>query len=135
MAKAGELDWSHLEKHGHIERCEHPLSAPLNLKKSAKGIDVVNQFSELANSIIRDTPPQPTNEQMFGHLVPSEEQVRKAEHEWENKISGFYEEATKPIEPQVETEWGNCKSFKDTLTEEELKKYIEEEKKFDKQLR
>lgn len=41
-------------------------------------------------------PPQPTNEQLFGHLVPSEEQVQKAEQEWSGRFN-WLQEAMKPI--------------------------------------
>jgi len=80
-------------------------------------------FERLAKSIVRDTPKQPTDEELFGHLVPTEEQIQKADHEWENKLQLGYEEASKPIDPNHEDrEWGMCKSFRDRLTEEELKK-------------
>lgn len=41
-------------------------------------------------------PPQPTDEQMFGHLVPSEEEIQKAENTWNNRMN-WLEEAMKPI--------------------------------------
>ena len=41
-------------------------------------------------------PPQPTDEQLFGHLVPSEEDIQKAEHAWSNRMN-WLEEAVKPI--------------------------------------
>ena len=135
MPKAGELDWSYLEEHGHVERPEHPLSKPL--KKTSTGKEAINdQFDGLATSIIADTPPQPTDEQLFGHLVPTEEEVKKAEYEYENRIRLGYEEALKPIDPEHDKrEWGVCKSFKDSLTEEELKQYNNEERKQDSVLK
>lgn len=92
-------------------------------------------FDRLAKSILEGAQSnqyrQATNEELFGHLVPSEEQVEKAEKDWEEKFSGWYEEAQKPIEPQKKSaEWGLCKSFKDELTEEELEKYEREEREF-----
>jgi hypothetical protein len=41
-------------------------------------------------------PPQPTNEQMFGHLVPNEEDIQKADHAWNNRMN-WLDEAVKPI--------------------------------------
>jgi len=41
-------------------------------------------------------PAQPTDEEMFGHLVPSEEEIQKAENQWNNKMN-WLEEACKPI--------------------------------------
>lgn len=44
------------------------------------------------------TPPprQPTDQEMFGHLIPSEEELQKAESSWNNKLN-WLEEAMKPI--------------------------------------
>ena len=41
-------------------------------------------------------PPQPTDEQMFGGMVPSEDQLKKAENSWGNKMN-WLQEAVKPI--------------------------------------
>ena len=82
-------------------------------------------FDELAKSILSGAPKQPTDERLFGHLVVSEEQVQKAEQEWNDKLNGFYEEAAKPLEKQdsmKNTEWGSGKSFNDSLAPEELEK-------------
>jgi len=97
-------------------------------------------FDRLAKSILENSKTnefrQPTNEELFGHLVPTDELVEKANNDWENKIGGFYKEAEKPIDSRhKEREWGMCKSFKDRLTEEELKKYEQEEQGLNKNLR
>jgi hypothetical protein len=90
-------------------------------------------FDKLAKAILDGTPKQPTDEEMFGHLVVTEEQVKKAEQDWENKIGNGYNEASKPIDPNHDSrEWGECKSFKDRLTEEELNKYLQEEEQLNK---
>jgi hypothetical protein len=80
-------------------------------------------FEALAKAIVKDTPKQPTNEELFGHLVVPEEKLQKAEEEWQNKIGDFYKEAAKPLEKQDSREnldWGNGGSFNDSLTPEEL---------------
>ena len=56
-------------------------------------------------------PPQPTDEQMFGHLVPSEEEIQKAEASWNNKMN-WLQEAVKPISarfnsPEEEEQYWN----------------------------
>jgi len=82
-------------------------------------------FSDFAKSIVKGTPKQPTDQEMFGHLTVSEEQLQKAEDEWNGKLNGFYEEAAKPLEKRDSTEnssWGNGKSFNESLEEEELQK-------------
>lgn len=97
--------------------------------KNAKKVDPESEeakaiFEEFAKSIINDTPKQPTNEELFGHLTITEEQVKKAEQEWDNKFQSGYKEAVKPIDPNHEDrEWGMRKSFVDNLSPEELKKY------------
>lgn len=84
-------------------------------------------FAELAKSILAGSRQngfrQATDEELFGHLVVSEEQVQKAEQDWNNQINDFYKEASKPLEKQDSREnldWGSGKSFNDSLTPEEL---------------
>ena len=49
-------------------------------------------------------PPQPTDQQMFGHLVASEEQIKKSEQEWGGAINNWLVEATKPISSRFSSE-------------------------------
>lgn len=82
-------------------------------------------FSEFAKSIVRDTPKQPTDEEMFGHLVVSEEQIEKAEEDWNNTLNKHFDGQKTPVEDQDSAEnrnWGNGKSFNESLEEEELQK-------------
>lgn len=56
-------------------------------------------------------PPQPTDEQMFGHLVPTEEAIAKAESKWNNTFD-WLKEAQKPIaarfnSPEEEEQYWN----------------------------
>lgn len=61
---------------------------------------------------------QATDEQLFGHLVRTEEQIKKAEAEYQDKLNKWYSEANKFIDNKDE-DWGDGKSFNSTLTEEE----------------
>lgn len=61
---------------------------------------------------------QATNQQLFGHLVVNEEQFKKNELDYENKINDWYKSANTNIDNK-QTDWGNNKSFNSTLTEEE----------------
>ena len=82
-------------------------------------------FDKFAKAIINDTPRQPTDEQMFGHLFVSEEEVLKAEHAWNGFFNKFYDSSAVPLEKQDSIdnlEWGNGKSFNDSIEEEELQK-------------
>jgi hypothetical protein len=66
---------------------------------------MANQLANLMQGrAMLGTPPprQPTDQEMFGHLVTSEEQIAKAEHEWNNKLN-WLEEATKPISSRFDS--------------------------------
>lgn len=59
----------------------------------------------LNKSILGPTPPpQPTDEEMFGRFVVTEEQVAKAEKEWDNSLNSFFEEASKPFSSRFASE-------------------------------
>jgi hypothetical protein len=47
-------------------------------------------------------PKQPTDQEMFGHLVPSEEEIQKAESKWSNTMN-WLEEAMKPISSRFDS--------------------------------
>lgn len=49
-------------------------------------------------------PPQPTNEQLFGHLVVSEEMAKAKEQEWSGSLNNFFAEASKPISKRFASE-------------------------------
>jgi hypothetical protein len=53
--------------------------------------------------MLGNPPKQPTDEQLFGHLVPSEEAIQKAENSWNNKMS-WLEEAQRPISARFNSE-------------------------------
>lgn len=85
-------------------------------------------FRLLAKSILEgsrgDKFRQATDQELFGHLVVSEETLAKQEEDWNNQIEDFYKTARKPIKEEYSREhegWGNGKSFNSTLTEEELR--------------
>jgi len=86
-------------------------------------------FNDLAKSILSGSKEngfrQATDQELFGGLVVSEEQLQKAEDDWNNQLNGFYKEAAKPLEKQDSVdnaEWGSGKSFNDSLAPEELEK-------------
>ena len=90
-------------------------------------------FRNMARNIMSGTPKQPTDEEMFGHLVPTEEQVATAKKKWESTISGFYShksleniDSLNKSDDKLNFEMENGKSFNDYLRErlsaEELKK-------------
>jgi hypothetical protein len=125
MTRQRDIDWSDWK--GSVQPTEHPLSAPVN-PIFKKGADVVNEFLKTCTkSILQDIPKQPTNEQMFGHLVKTEAEVKAINKKWENNINN-YRELYKPIDhlnkSKITDEWGQGKSFnsllKEQLSKEEL---------------
>lgn len=74
-------------------------------------------FAKMAGPVGR----QPTDQELFGHLVPSESQVKAAEDQWSNGLNKFFNEVRKPIEKQSATpDFGRRGPVKESdLTEEE----------------
>jgi hypothetical protein len=61
---------------------------------------LANQLANVmaGKAMLGNTPPkQPTDQEMFGHLVPSEEMVKSAEEGWNGAINNWLVEAAKPI--------------------------------------
>jgi hypothetical protein len=52
----------------------------------------------------KQPPPQPTDEQMFGHLAVSEDMAKNAEQKWGNTFNNWLSEASKPISQRFESE-------------------------------
>lgn len=71
---------------------------------------------------------QPTDEQLFGHLVVTEEDEARFEEEYQTRISKMYtmpensEQYLKKHEGEPEQEWKDGMSFNDMLSPEEVKK-------------
>lgn len=69
--------------------------------KLVKGTEVGAQLSDMYKNKIK---LQPTDEELFGQMVVSEEQVQKAESNYANSINNFYAEASKPISQRFASE-------------------------------
>lgn len=69
----------------------------------------------VVQAMMAPPPPQPTDEQMFGHLAVSEEMAKAAENQWHNTVNNWLTEATKPISQRFASEeeelayWSNIK--------------------------
>lgn len=138
MAKAGELNWDELKKNDDYNHkptalwVNDPSSgiAPKGNAKPllAKGETPVPQTDEEIRAVIMsgmDAPGlrQPTDQEMFGALVVSQEQIDAAEVAYQNKINNFYKEVNKPLTGQTEVpdeEWGTGKSFNSTLSKSQI---------------
>ena len=129
-------DWSEFLKKGKVEtvNAREQLLKSLQLQDgdvSQKGGERVirEQLLKEAIDIIRNahsnkTFRQATDEELFGRLVVSEEDLKKIEEEYKNKIADFYKAAQAPVGdgPTVnDDDWGNGKSYEEQmeLTEEE----------------
>jgi|SRR5581483_10898945 len=116
-------DWTDLMK-GNVGEPEHALSKALRnsgptLKKSEVPRKPTDE--EIRKAILEGAQQQPTDEQLFGHLVPSEEQVKAAEDQWNNCFKKFFHTNHKPVESQdLSKSWGSRGPiWKEKLTEEE----------------
>jgi hypothetical protein len=105
------------------------------LKKVARPMVVVNHLTNaqteddrkaqaLANRLYGmmggTSKRQPTDQELFGHLVPTEEQIKKAEDEWGNGLNNFFREVQKPIHKSATNDFGRRGPIREEdLTEEE----------------
>lgn len=86
-----------------VESGEHAAAnqlANLMLGKQMLGEDA----HPVVKSMMAPPPPQPTDEQMFGHLVPTEQMVKAAEQDWSGKLNNFFAEASKPLSSRFKSE-------------------------------
>ena len=120
MPKAGELDWSDLMK-GKVGEPEDPLSRPVKAGPVlAKGeVPRKPKDEEVRKAILEGAPTQPTDQQLFGHLVVSKEELKSRESKWENCFNDFYKSVHTPVESQNKAFVGRGPIDKETLTEEE----------------
>lgn len=121
MPKAGELDWSDLMK-GNVGEPEAALSRPVKtgpvLQKGE--VPVRPSDEEVRRTIMAGALRQPTDEEMFGRYVVTEEQAAAAKAEWENRFTNFFKTKHAPVESQDPKAWGSRGPIeKETLTEEE----------------
>jgi hypothetical protein len=68
---------------------------PVNKAEDIMSTQLANMMAGRAMLGIKP-PAQPTDQEMFGHLIPTEEQIEKAEQGWNNRLN-WLEEAIKPI--------------------------------------
>jgi hypothetical protein len=113
------VDWSDW-KPGQGEP-ESSLSQPL--KKTGKGKDIVSDQVKdflISDSKISNPGKQPTNEELFGHLVVTEKQATEHLAKWENTFNDFFSLASIPVEKQDPlVKVGRGPIHKEVLTEEE----------------
>jgi hypothetical protein len=135
MAKAGELDWGEeLNKSDNYKHTPTALWAAEESGGKAGGVDPLNKAEkrnkdgeepyrpsneEIAAAVMHGAQSQPTDEQMFGHLVVTEEMAKKSKEDWEGSMNKSLTHPRITKEEDEETEWGSGQSFNSTLTEAE----------------
>ena len=132
MAKAGTLDWSELYKTGKSLEPEHPLSKPL--MKGKTGAEQTKEFSKnIASDILNDfnAPDvrQPSNQEMFGGLVKSKEELEEIKKQeikgFDEKLHAYHDWQHAKIVKKHNFDpnsWGNGRPILDDDQLEELKK-------------
>jgi len=91
-----------------------------------KGADVAKEALTTGNlPIMSGSHQQPTDQEMFGHLVKSEQEIKAAEKAWEQSFAKGFDKLKAPIDKLNKSdvgkrEWKPGKSFNSMLTEEEL---------------
>lgn len=116
-----DVDWS--DWTGTVKQKEHSLSAPLN-PALKKGADVAADALSGNLPVMQDCKKQPTNEELFGHLVVSKEQLKKAEDDWVNTFKRHFNGIGLKIDHLnknvVDKKWEQGKSFNSLLSKEEV---------------
>lgn len=118
------IDWSDLMQ-GKVGEPEAPQSRPVEGRGPIDQMErpPMPSDEEIRQAILAGAPKQPTDEQLFGHLVVPKEVAEAAEKKWDNTFNSFYEQVKQPVESQhPDKEWG-CRGpiSKETMTEEEMR--------------
>lgn len=85
--------------HDALPTAEQLMADQLASMMMGKGMMKAIPGAPLLGSVV---PQQPTDEQLFGHLVPTEEMIKSAEKRVD--INSFYAEAMKPISARFKSE-------------------------------
>lgn len=94
-------------EHNSIPSAEEEI---LNLAKNVRvdgETEAANRLSQLMAGkglLGVQPPPQPTDEQMFGHLAVTEEMAKAAEQKWQGAAFDWLKEAQKPISQNFRSE-------------------------------
>ena len=132
-----DVDWS--DWNGSSAAPEAPQSAPVerDCHKGGEHItkeDLRKDGEKIIAGAFTGAGRQPTNEELFAHLVRPAEDLEKMEKDWENFFNQSFEEVQKPVDdivksqlpPELQKEWTGG-SYNDLLSEEEVEergKYV-----------
>ena len=125
-----DVDWG--DWNGSSAAPEDPQSQPVerDCHKGGENItkeDLRKDGEKIIAGARTGSGRQPTNDELFGHLVRPAEDLEKMEADWNNFFSKNFEEVQKPVDetvkaqlpPQLQEEaWESGKSFNDIIGEE-----------------
>lgn len=133
MAKLGELNWDELKKSD--EEYAHEPTALWSAKPGC-GVDPLNKAEPILAK--GEIPRKPSNDEVAAYIlngadsqwkdadhlhkeIVSQDQAEQLQKDWSNSLNNFYKAAQSQVVPEEKQalEWGDGKSFNDTLTEEE----------------
>lgn len=122
MAKVGGLDWTELLS-GKVGEPEHPLSRPVQTGPVLRKGEVPRRptDAEIRRAIMHNAPKQPTDEQMFGGGVVTEEMAKARQQEWDSTFTKFFRNDHPKVE-KSSNDWGRGpinQNDASQLTEEE----------------
>lgn len=81
------------------------IRRPAPVKKSEEDTGADKLALTIHNKLFGDkTLKQPTDQEMFGHLVANEQELAKQDTQWNNSINNWLVEATKPISQKFASE-------------------------------
>ena len=104
------------DQHGGGKVGVDPLNKAEKLIKNGEKPESLTD-AQISEYIMRNAPKQPTDEEMFGHLVVTEEMAKKVQDDWDNSMN---KSLTHPkIGDKEEVEWGTGESFNDSLSDKE----------------
>lgn len=76
---------------------------------------------EISDAVMHNAPQQPTDEELFGAGVVTEEMVKKAQEEWDNKLNQSLQHPK--IGDDTAIEWTGREPLTKSMSEEELAKW------------
>ena len=141
----GSLDWSDLYA-GKVGEPEDPRSKPVekdchkggekitkdDLKKDAQRI--LDGFNVPGKKQPNKAEFEAALKLMYPELNKTDEEWDQVEKRWNNMFQDWMNTAANVSIDNKSVEWGNGKSFKEMLSEEDLEKYQEEEKQLNKKI-
>lgn len=107
MSKKEWCDWSDLYA-GKVGEPEHPLSKPVTAGPVLRKGEIPRRptDAEVRNAILKGAPRQPTDQELFGGGVVTEEMAKARQEEWNSQFTKFFRTQHEPVEKNSPNDWG-----------------------------